>query len=136
MSKNENLKFNIITPSKIEYSDYVKTVYFADDQGDIVILNNYQSTIGKVKRSLIKITDFQNNKLEFIVDNGVYSIVDSELNFFTSFCIKNTEEDKQHISELRQKTLNVLNEKNLNKLEFHCEVVLFKQIATIRRKEN
>lgn len=133
MPGTENLKFNIITPSKIEFSDYVKSVYFSDDEGDIVILNNYQSTIGKLKRTTIKIVDFQGVKHEYIIDNGVYSIADSELNFFTSFCIENSEEEKQHISDLRQKTLNVLNEKNLSKLEFHCEVLLFKQIAKIRK---
>lgn len=134
MATNSNLKFNIITPSKVAYSDYVKSVYFSDDNGDIVILNNYEPTIGKIKRSIIQIIDFQDKVFEFIIDNGVYSIANCELNFLASFCIENTEEQKKEILELREKTLNVLNSKNLNNFHFQLEVSLFKKIVGIKKK--
>ncbi|BAC43853.1 hypothetical protein D8X55_00285 [Malacoplasma penetrans] len=134
MGANSNLKLNIITPSKVAYSDFVKSVYFSDDEGDIVILNNYEPTIGKLKRSIIQIIDINNQTFEYIVDNGIYSVANCELNFLTSFCIKNTEEDKMQISQMREKTLNVLNSKNLNNFHFQFEVSLFKKISGIRKK--
>ncbi len=133
MGQNSNLKFNIITPSKVVYSDFVKSVYFCDDKGDIVILNNYEPTIGKIKRSQIEIIDIEGRVLEYIIDNGIYSVADCELNFLVSFCIENTEEQKNEILEMKEKTLNVLSSKKLN-MQFNKELLIFKKLTSSRKK--
>ena len=133
MGQNSNLKFNIITPSKVVYSDYVKSVYFCDDKGDIVILNNYEPTIGKIARSLIEIIDINDRVFEYIIDNGIYSVANCELNFLASFCIENTEEQKREILQLKEKTLNVLSNKKLN-MQFNQELLIFKKLNSARKK--
>ncbi|MDE6429325.1 MAG: hypothetical protein K2K18_02320, partial [Malacoplasma sp.] len=71
--------------------------------------------------------------LQDIIDNGIYSVANCELNFLASFCIENTEEQKREILELKEKTLNVLSNKKLN-MKFNQELLIFKKLNSSRKK--
>ena len=93
MNTNTNLKFNIVTPKKMFYSDYVKQVSFTDNFGDVVILNHHAPLIGKIERCIVEVLDYNNESHSFIVDEGAFVVANCELNFLVGFCIENKAEE-------------------------------------------
>lgn len=88
METNTFLKLKILTPSKKVYDENVLSVSFNEFKGNMTILKNHAPTIGKVFEGLIKITNIDNKKETFSVNDGLFIISDNILKITTSYCQK------------------------------------------------
>lgn len=132
---DKQLMLHIYTPTKTAFKDYIISFYFTNDTGDMVILKEYSPTIGTIKRGVVKIRTWDGKDIEYVVDSGIYVVANNVLKVMTSFCIDNNENEKNKIDKIRENTLNILNNKNHNIIEFESEIALFKKIIQLEKEK-
>lgn len=125
---SNKLKLMIITPFGTPFNDCVDSVLVKTENGELSLCKNYASTIGVVKKSKIKIK-YNNQTLEYLISDGIYSIADNVLKIMINYFYENTEEN-----------LNIVNEKykeiNSNQIDedSNNEISLVKLIQQLKRK--
>lgn len=77
------LKVN--TPSGILFEDEVVQVEIKTPSGMIGILSNHTPIIGSFEPSVCYIRDSRNSRISTIINNGLFSFKNNELNLFTDF---------------------------------------------------
>lgn len=130
----KNLKLNVVTPIGIQYDAFVKEVVFTENDGLIGFLKEYAPTMGKIKRGILHVVDANNAINDYIVDDGVFSVSNNLLKIVTNFFIKNSDEEKQKITNIRKESLECLNAKNKSHFTFKVEIALFKNIKEMKEK--
>lgn len=127
-----NLLLKIITPNGIFFDEPIIFANFFDINGQLTILKDYWPTIGSVEKGPLKIKNIENKEIEFFINSGLYVVTNNVLKIMTSFCIKNTIEEKTAINDMREKSLEILRKNN--NIEISMEASLFKNLAQMKKK--
>ena len=70
----DGLILKIITPNKIIYQGEVRYIKARTTVGDVGILSNHVPYIGLINNSVVVIKDLNENKKQFICQNGIINV--------------------------------------------------------------
>ena len=106
------------TPTGILFEDDVIQVEIYSSKGYYALLADHSPIIGALQTSICYIRDQKNNRVQTIVNEGVFQFNKNVLNIFTDFfCFD--DRDKINILKTRQeKIAQVLNSKHVNDKTF------------------
>ena len=108
----------INTPTGILFEDDIIQAEICSLNGYYALLVNHAPIIGIVRTSVLYIRDQKNNRVQTIVNEGVFRFNENVLNIFTDFfCFNN--QNKTNILKIRQEQVyKVLNSKHASQKEY------------------
>ncbi len=133
MSKPENLRLNILTPTGSGFDQDINKIAFRCTDGDIVLFKNYAPTVGTVKFGKIKIIDIENKEHFFLIDDGMYCINNNLLEIVTGFFVPFNQENIDQLQHDKEKDYDMLTHlPNHDYFDVDREIYLIKKIKSIK----
>ena len=94
------IELKIITPEGIKFAKKIEIFNTVTSNGAIGINANQVNLIAKLKNNISTVKIDNNNKIDFVILNGLLYSTESEIKVFTDFC---EEVSKVKVEEIRKK---------------------------------
>lgn len=89
----KTFKIEIITPSRVVYSDSVQSITADGTEGSFGVLADHASLITELQTSILTVTDANNKTFRFALDGGFLEVLSNNVVVLTDTCIKEDEVD-------------------------------------------
>ena len=109
----ENFKFEIISPEKINFSENVTMATLPSYEGDMSVLKNHISIITFLRPGIIKVKKKAENQEEFFVQEGTVEYFNESLVVLSASAINVKNISKDFLEKLKTNTQNKLEEKDI-----------------------
>lgn len=86
MANYNNFDLKIIASSGVYFEGLVQSLSFNDEQGQMMILANFNTSIGLVKKGKVSVLTYDNKKRDLYVKDGFYKVKNNKCILMISDC--------------------------------------------------